>query len=403
MNMQLSCMFFFIILCQIIPTMKKTNINTTLLIWAALHLCVIDTACSGTNKNDDHSIHNEETHEHAHSGLIKFDDHKAKEFGVRNEKIDASEFSDAISVSGQIESKAADEGIVTATRSGIFMLSPNINTGVKVSAGSAIGNIRVTSVQGSDPSVEATAVRDAAKRELDRLTPLHKDGVISTKTYNEALAAYEQAEAALKSTRQGSTSVVSPKSGVITQLLVKSGEYVEAGQKVAVISGNMQLILRADVPEKYIRNISTIETANFRVASSDETFSLGDLNGKILSSGSAGIAENGYITLYFSFDNNGKITPGSFAEINLISGKRKSVISVPKEAIVEISGNKCVYTRHGEGLYEKHVVATGASDGIRVEIKSGLNSGEDVVVKGAQTVRMAETSATAVPGHTHNH
>lgn len=383
--------------------MKKTNIKTTLLILAALHICVIDTACSGTNKNDDHSIRNEEPHEHEHSGLIKFDDHKAKEFGVRSEKIDASEFSDAISVSGQIESKAADEAIVTATRSGIFMLSPNINTGVKVSAGSAVGNIRAASVQGSDPSLEAAAIRDAAKREIDRLTPLHKDGVISTQTYNEALAAYEQAEAALKSTRQGSASVVSPKSGVITQLLVKSGEYVEAGQKVASVSGNTQLTLRADVPGKYLRNISTIETANFRPASSDEIFRLGDLNGKIISSVSTGIAENGYIPLYFSFDNNGKITPGEFAEINLISGKRHGVISVPKEAIVEISGNKFIYTRHAEGLYEKHVVVSGASDGIRVEIKSGLNSGEDVVVKGAQTVRMAEISATAVPGHTHNH
>lgn len=385
--------------------MNKTNIKTALLVLTALHLCVIDTACSGSNDNDNHSIHREENHEHEHEhyGLIKFEEHKAKEFGVRTEKINASEFSDVISVSGQIESKAADEGIITATRSGIFMLLPNINTGVKVSAGSAVGNIRAASVQGSDPSVEATAIRDAAKRELDRLAPLHKDGVISTQTYNEALAAYEQAEAALKSTRQGSTSVVSPKSGVITQLLVKSGEYVDAGQKVAVVSGNTQLTLRADVPEKYISNISTIETANFRPASSDETFRLSDLNGKKLSSGSYGIADNGYIPLFFSFDNNGKVTPGTFAEINIISGKRQGVISVPKEAVVEINGNKCVYTRHGEGLYEKHVVATGASDGIRVEIISGLKSGDDVVVKGAQTVRMAETSATAVPGHTHNH
>ncbi len=79
------------------------------------------------------------------------------------------------------------------------------------------------------------------------------------------------------------------------------------------------------------------------------------------------------------------------------------MISVPKEAIVEINGNKCVYAAHGEGHFIKHLVTLGASDGKRVEILSGLEEGEEVVVKGAQAVRMAETSATAVPGHTHNH
>ncbi|MDE5839891.1 MAG: efflux transporter periplasmic adaptor subunit, partial [Muribaculaceae bacterium] len=109
------------------------------------------------------------------------------------------------------------------------------------------------------------------------------------------------------------------------------------------------------------------------------------------------------IPLYFTFTNNGVISPGAFAEVYLISDSRHNVISVPKEAIVEISGNKCVYSTHGEGHYMKHVVSTGATDGKRVEILSGLEPGEEVVVAGAQVIRMAETSATAVPGHTHNH
>ena len=363
-------------------------------------------SCSGSHNEESASqLQSEEEHEreHDHTGLIKLDEQRANEYGVSTEKIEASDFHNVIYVAGQIEAKATDESVATATRSGILTLAPDINQGVKVSAGTSIGAIRSANVQGADPTAEAIAARDAAKRELDRIAPLHDDGIVSTQKYNEALSAFQQADAALRNSKQGSGSVSAPKTGVITQLLVKSGDYVEAGQRVAVISGNTNLTLRADVPEKYALEISGIETAKFRPGSSENTYSLEDLNGKLMTSNGSGISANGYLPIYFSFDNNGAIAPGAFAEIYLISGKRPGVISVPKGAIVEINGNKCVYSRHGEGLYEKHVVTTGSSDGQRVEIISGLESGEDVVVNGAQVVRMAETSATAVPGHTHNH
>lgn len=355
------------------------------------------------HEGEDHD-HEEAGHEgHDHSGLIEMTHQTAERFGVVTERIDPSDFEIVTLVSGRIESKASDEGVATATRNGILTLSPNINVGVRVGAGASIGSISASNVQGGDPTVQAIAARNAAKRELDRLKPLHDDGIVSTEEYNNALRAFEEAEATVKTSRQGSASVNSPKTGVITQLLAKTGEYVEIGQRIAVISGNTSLTLRADLPEKYIGRLSGIESANFRPASSNQTFSLDDLNGKLISNAGTSVSENGYIPVYFSFSNNGAIAPGAFAEVFLKSGVRHGVLSVPKEAIVEINGNKCIYAAHGEGHFIKHTVTLGASDGKRVEVLSGLNPGEEVVVKGAQAVRMAETSATAVPGHTHNH
>lgn len=352
--------------------------------------------------HDDHGGH--DSHEgHDHSALIELKHEQAERFGVATEKIVPSSFSEVTLVSGRIEAKASDEGVATATRNGILTLSPSVNVGVKIGAGSSIGSISASNVQGGDPTVQAAAARNAAKRELDRLKPLHEDGIVSTEEYNNALRAYEEAEAAVKTSRQGSASVNSPKAGVITQLLAKSGEYVEIGQPIASVSGNTSLTLRADVPEKYIGRLAGVRTANFRPASSEETVSLDDLGGKMISNAGSSVSENGYIPVYFSFINNGSVAPGAFAEVFLKSGERHDVLSVPKEAIVEINGNKCIYAAHGVGHFIKHVVTLGASDGKRVEVLSGLHPGEEVVVKGAQVVRMAETSATAVPGHTHNH
>lgn len=411
--------------------MKKKYIRLSILICSAL---VINSGNFGCGKSDSHTKsemhhedhdghdheseghdHNDEDehdhglsdgygHEgHDHSGLIEMNEHTMQRFGVVTEEINPSDFAEVTLVSGRIEAKASDEGVATATRNGILTLSPNINAGVRVSAGSSIGSISASNVQGGDPTVQAIAVRNAAKRELDRLKPLHDDGIVSTEEYNNALKAYEEADAAVKTSKQGSASVTSPKSGVITQLLAKSGEYVEIGQRIAVISGNTSLTLRADVPEKYIGRLPGITSANFRPASSDQILDLEELNGKMISNAGSSVAESGYIPVYFSFSNNGAVAPGAFAEIYLKSGVRHDVISVPKEAIVEINGNKCVYASHGEDHFIKHIVTLGASDGKRVEVLSGLDAGEEVVVKGAQAVRMAETSATAVPGHTHNH
>lgn len=406
--------------------MKRNYIKISVLIFAALAWSASTVCCKNSKSEEhveahdnhdhedhDHDGHSEDEHDehhgenehegHDHSGLIELKEHTAKKFGVTTELIVPSSFSDVTLVSGRIESKASDEGIATATRSGILTLSPNINTGVRVSAGSSLGSISASNVQGGDPSVQAIAAKNAAKRELDRLKPLHDDGIVSTEEYNNALRAYEEAEASVKLLKQGSVSVNSPKTGVITQLFAKSGEYVEIGQRIAAISGNTSLTLRADVPEKYISRISGVSDANFRAASSETTYNVKELGGKIISNPGSSVSENGYIPLYFTFTNNGEIAPGAFAEVYLISSARGNVLSVPKEAIVEINGNKCVYTTHGEGHYMKHVVTTGASDGKRIEILSGLEPKEEVVVKGAQVVRMAETSATAVPGHTHNH
>lgn len=381
-------------------------VTASLLLSAPVFISCSDSGNHNDNHEESHSVNDSDAHEehdHEHGALIEFNDSLASQFGVVTRIVTPSDFSDVIIVSGQIETKASDEAVAVATRSGIISIAPDINTGSIISTGSVIARIAASDVQEGDPMVNATAARNAAKRELDRISPLHDEGVVSDEVYNSALRSFEEADAALRSASQGNPSVISRKSGVITQLLVKSGEYVEKGQSVAVVSGNTNLTLRADVPEKYLDRIRRIESANFRPASSDRAYSTDDFNGKLISNPLSSVSQNGYIPIYFVFNNNGSIVPGAFAEIYLKSSVRHGVMSVPKEAVVEISGNKCVYSSLGGGHYAKHVVTTGATDGCNVEIVSGLHEGDNVVVKGACIIRMAETSSVSVPGHTHNH
>lgn len=385
-------------------------------------------SCSHSAKDDglghDHSHHHHEEpahshgqheepeghhHEHEHSKEAHSNDEivlepsAAHRFGVQVQTITPRDFNEIVKVSGQIISAPGDQGVASAQSAGIVSIAGGITEGCRISAGTSIAHISAQKMAGGDPNATAKANLDAAKRELDRITPLHADGIVSTKDFNAAKQAYELARAAYSGNSSGSA-VSSPIAGVITQILVQQGQFVEAGQPIAVISKNSRLTLRADLPEKYYNFLPTITTANFRPSYSDSIISLSKINGTVISaSSSAAPSQSGYIPVYFSFDNDGSAIPGTFAEIYLIGATRPNAIVVPIEAITEQQGKYYAYVCLDEECYEKRLVSLGKSNGSEVEILSGLNIGDNVVSHGAIIVKLAESSGVIPEGHSHNH
>ena len=147
-----------------------------------------------------------------------------------------------------------------------------------------------------------------------------------------------------------------------------------------------------------------INDANFRTTYNDSIVSLAKLNGKLISSSSVNsVSQPGYVPVYFSFDNDGSVIPGAYAEVYLLGQSRDNVLTIPLDALTEHQGKYFVYTRLDEEGYQKHLVTIGANDGQEVEILSGLHPGDDVVVAGAIAVKLAETSNVVPEGHSHNH
>ena len=381
--------------------MRSFSLKKAIYILLSVQIIVMSPSCS--HGGDDGSAGGEEASQgHEHEGAVEMSPEEAKKFGVESERLVPGSFTEVIRVTGKIQPAATDRMIVTARKSGILTLAPGVTEGRSVSTGAVIGSVSAKGVQGGDISAAAHASLATAKRELDRITPLYNAGLVTASEYNAALGAYHEASAGI-GTSPGVGAVMAPCSGTITEILVSSGQYVEVGAQIATIAKNTRLTLKADVPEKYFSSIPGIVSANFRPDHGDETFSISGMGGHRISGDASSAAVNGYVPLYFSFNSNGKVAPGAYAEVYLLGTVRQGVLSVPRSAIIEMQGNKYVYiVEHGHA-YEKRLVETGASDGIRVEILSGVKDGETVVVKGASVVRMKETSAIAPPGHSHNH
>lgn len=326
---------------------------------------------------------------------------KAAKLGVKVTKVEPSEFYEVVEVSGELTAAPSATSTVTARSAGIVRLNSAAAPGAQVRAGQSIASISGKGIAGGDTNEAARAALNAAKRELDRLTPLHADGIVSTRDYNAAKAAYEAARAAVGSNPAAGSSATAAGSGVITQLLVADGQYVEAGTPIALVSGSSALSLRANLPERNMAFLPRVKGAKFRTAYSEKVYDLRDLKGRRNASGSQAVAVQGYLPIYFDLVNDGTLSPGTFCEISLLGESRGDVISVPVSALSEQQGQYFVFVKVDADGYEKTPVRLGATAGDRVEILSGLKPGDEVVTSGTTFVRLAESSNVIPEGHSH--
>lgn len=373
-------------------------------------------ACGGHEGHESHEHDHEPSHihsdaeghdhradEHAEAkahGEIVLDPEMAEKFDVATAMVEHGRFQEGIAVSGQIVNTPSSSAIVSAPTSGIVIFPSGIEQGADVSAGAVVARISAKGVTGGDANESARVAMENAKKEVDRLAPLHADGIVSARDYNAAVLAYEQARAAYS---QGAASGVAkaPASGVISQLLVQQGQYVDTGAPIASISSARRLSLRADLPERFYPQAAAIANASVEVPGSGQLIALSDLGGK--RGGEAMASANGYIPIYFTFDNNGLFAPGAYVKAVLLTGERDGVLAVPLTALSEQQGAYFVYQKLDDKCYKKVPVRVGARNGTHAEIMAGLAGGEEIVTNGTTAVRLAEQASVAPEGHSHNH
>ena len=139
------------------------------------------------------------------------------------------------------------------------------------------------------------------------------------------------------------------------------------------------------------------------VCKMEATFTVSDRGGRRTGSAtSSANAAGGYIPVYFTASGVGQPAGTPFTAY-LIGSEREGVITVPVSALSEQQGTFFVYLHTGGEHFAKQPVTIGESDGLRAEITGGLEPGSVVVTEGVSAVRLAETSAVAPQGHTHNH
>lgn len=110
------------------------------------------------------------------------------------------------------------------------------------------------------------------------------------------------------------------------------------------------------------------------------------------------------------FDNpDGFLLPNTFAELTFYGRSGKEVVHIPRQALIREGEAERVIVSLGNGRFAPRVVTAGAEFGERLEIRSGLQAGEEVVTS-AQFLIDSEASLQASMGRldggapsTHHH
>ncbi len=184
--------------------------------------------------------------------------------------------------------------------------------------------------------------------------------------------------------------------------MVTEGQYVSVGQPIAYVSQNRSLVLKADVSQKYFTKLPLISSANFKTVYDNKTYSIESLNGKLLSYGKSNDANTLFIPVIFSFDNKGEVVSGSLVEVYLKLQPFDGAIVIPVSSLIEEQGIFYTYVQTAGESFVKRELKLGGTDGLNVQVLSGLNEDERVVTKGSYQIKLA-TASGAIPAHGHAH
>ena len=326
------------------------------------------------------------------------------------EQVKRQPIHEVIHTSGEIQPVKGEEKIIAAKSSGIvFFKSKNLQEGREVKAGETLFNISSKGLMKSNLQEKfqvAKARLDQTKADFERAEELHQELIIGQKEYERRKMEYSIAEAEFQtlagSYNAGGQSVLASMSGIIKNVMVRDGQFVEEGTPLVEITNNRRLIIKAEVSQSNLPKLRLVKSANFKTPYQKEVQSIADYNGRLVSYGKVMDQGSSFIPVLFELDNLNELIPGSFVELYLLANPLENALVISKSALMQDYSLNYVYVQTGGESFEKREVTLGMDDGVNVQILSGISEGDWVVTTGAYQIKMASMSST-IPAHGHEH
>jgi membrane fusion protein, multidrug efflux system len=223
-----------------------------------------------------------------------------------------------------------------------------------------------------------------ARQNENRSSELLKIGGISRQDYEttQLQVSNTAADIAITQAQIAKTVVRAPFSGKLGLRLVSVGAYVSPTTVMTTISQVGQMKLDFTVPEKYIPQVRNGQFVNFAVAGNTKKYTAR------VSATESNITENTrslQVRAMVQGDNSG-LTPGAFAKVLLSFDPDPNAIVLPTQAVIPQARGKKVYV-YNNGVAKFVDVTTGIRDSSTVQITSGLDIGDTVLLTGLLSLR----------------
>jgi len=260
---------------------------------------------------------------------------------------------------------------------------------------------------------QARANLESARKDFARMESLFEQGAISEQQYegvrlklDVAQAQYDMAEQSLSLAQAGArqesvaaaraqlqqaeaarelarlqlehAEVTAPTAGLVAAAYADRGELVSPGVPLVRLVDIDEVFVEALVSESLVTTVGPGETVPVAIGGSGAA-----ATGVVAGTSPAADERTGTFLVRVGLANpDHAYLAGMVAELRLPESRRTGVAAVPQAAVLERGNSRYVFVVDAAGTARERAVEVGLSDGGTMEIVSGLQVGEQVVVQG---------------------
>ncbi|HBI00247.1 MAG TPA: efflux RND transporter periplasmic adaptor subunit [Flavobacterium sp.] len=293
--------------------------------------------------------------------------------------IEPKKFSNQLTLSGSIDANEQIElrSEVSGVVQGIYFKEGSI-----VNKGQQL--IKVNDIELRAQLSQAKTMQSLASENERRAKLLLEKEAISQEEYEISSAEFQSAKAQsqLIQAQIARTSIVAPFSGRIGLRSISPGTYVTPTTLIAKLVNTTQVKITFSIPEKYASLMKINSELTFTTAGGKESYAATiyaiepavDQSTRTLQI--RAIAEN----------KDGKLIPGTFANISLPLENLDDAILIPNEAIIPIQNGKKVFVVE-KGKAKEVIIETGNRNEKEILVTSGLKIGDTLITSGIMAVK----------------
>lgn len=232
----------------------------------------------------------------------------------------------------------------------------------------------------------AKSALELAKKNLERYKKLLSAGAVSKLAYDQtqheyksALSSLEQANANYEECRNqlNYAELKADKDGIIIQTHADPGQVVNTGTTVLTMAVHSNLQAQFNVPEQTVSKIKAGDAVKI-----SSNYSSDEIEGRIFEISPIADEKTHTFKVKASFEDKSTIKLGMTVRVALSTAGSDNSSFIPRSAVTAINGESGVYAvENNKAIFRK--VSLGRLQDSKVEIKSGLNTGEVIVIAGA--------------------
>ena len=232
---------------------------------------------------------------------------------------------------------------------------------------------------------EAKATLKEQQQQFERISRLAKTNSTSRSKLDEERSLLEIAKAkvALMQTRLQDYTIRAPFSGMLGIRQISAGAVVDPDTVITTLDDTSTIKLDFTVPETYLGVLGN----GMDITARSPAYPDRNFEGTVSTISSRVDPETRTLTIRARIPNPDRLLkPGMLLTVDLVRSRSRTLI-IPEEAVILEKDKKYVFLVTEENTVAKKKIVTGRRSPGKVEVLSGLNAGQQVIIRGISRVR----------------